>query len=218
MTLISRIFSLVGLVAGSFAFTVAHADTIRISEAEHGSQVTLNVGDTLLVTLNANLSTGYSWNIAQNNGSLLRPSGKPSYQQADSGLMGASGTQTFKFKAVGSGGEGLVMLYQKNSLKGVQAADTFQILVVINRPNQGKTVTVTDQNNNGHVVLNQGDTLIVQTGSKASAIGFVSDGSFAKSAVRSPGGTTSRSCSRAGSKGRSIGSTCSPPRTLPAGS
>lgn len=162
MTLITRILASTMMAATLFA-TAAHADTVVVNDFDHRSQVTLQPGDILVVNLRANLSTGYSWNIAQNNKSLLRPMGKPSYQVDDPGMMGGGGTQTFRFRATGSGGEGLVMLYQKPSLGGgVPAADTFRLLVVIDRPNRNETVVVTEGNDHGQVNLNIGDTLVVR--------------------------------------------------------
>ncbi|MBX7132959.1 MAG: protease inhibitor I42 family protein [Fimbriimonadaceae bacterium] len=151
------------LAVGVLISGQAQADTITIDEGDHRQQVTLDLGDTLVVNLNSNASTGYSWNIAQNNTSLLRPLGRPTYQNSDSGLMGAGGTQTFRFRAVGAGGEGLRFLYQRPNSGGIQAADTFQVLVVINRPNnRGKNVTVSDIDNHTQVSLNLGDTLTVR--------------------------------------------------------
>lgn len=156
--LLLGITAFVALMTGA-----AKADTVQVYDGDNGQQITLRPGDTLVVNLKANLSTGYSWNIAQNNNSLLRPLGRPTYQQSDSGMMGAPGTQVFRFRAVGSGGEGLTMLYQKASLGGgVRAADTFRLLVVIDRPKSNETVYVTDANNHGNVTLNPGDTLVVQ--------------------------------------------------------
>lgn len=160
---LSQIFLGLAFAAGLLLTPQVRADVVTIDEGDHRQQVTLDPGDTLVVNLNANLSTGYSWNIAQNNTSLLRPMGRPSYQQGGSGMPGSGGTQTFRFRAVGSGGEGLRFLYQRPNTGGIQAADTFQVLVVINRPNnRGKNVTVSDIDNHTQVTLNQGDTLTVR--------------------------------------------------------
>lgn len=139
----------------------ARAAIVTVDESNAGSQVTLKLNDTLVVSLRSNASTGYSWNVAQNNPSLLRPMGS-SYQNTPGGPPGAPGRQMFRFRAVGSGGEGLILLYQKSGMGGVQAAETYQILVVVDRPNRNETVTVTDENNHGRIELNPGDTLVVR--------------------------------------------------------
>lgn len=152
----------VGLIAAS----PSRAAIVTVNEFNGGGQVTLKLGDTLVVNLRSNASTGYSWTVAQNNPSLLRPMGS-SYQPIIGGPPGAQGTQTFRFRAVGSGGEGLILLYQKRGMGGVQAAETFQMLVVVDRPNRNETVTVTDINNHGRVELNPGDTLVVRLSANA---------------------------------------------------
>lgn len=148
------------------AASQAGAAIVTVNEGNAGGQVTLKLNDTLVVNLRSNASTGYSWSVAQNNPSLLRPMGS-SYQPLIGGPPGAQGTQTFRFRAVGSGGEGLILLYQKRGMGGVQAAETFQMLVVIDRPNRNETVTVTDINNHGRVELNPGDTLVVRLDANA---------------------------------------------------
>lgn len=71
--------------------------------------------------------------MAQKDASLLKPL-DDKYVRPDSKQMGAPGNQVFRFKAVGSGGTELILLYQNPSLSGVRAAKKYRVIVTINRP------------------------------------------------------------------------------------
>lgn len=149
------------------------ANTVYANDGMNGETVTLNPGDTLIVSLLSNVSTGYAWSVAQNNPQLLQPQGSPVYQPSTSGLLGAQGSQVFTFQAVGSGGEGLRLLYQNPSLRGVQAANQYFLMVVINRgpppqpppdppnPPSPRTIYLSEFNNNGTTPAELGDTIIL---------------------------------------------------------
>lgn len=130
-----------------------------VTNADNNSQVTLELGDTLVVRLRSNPSTGYRWSVAQNNPSILAPFGRPTTEGG--GLPGAPGFQVFRFRAVGAGGEALILLYQ-GPQRGVRATDTFRLLVVVQRGGDDKVVEVTDADNHGRVMLRTGDILEVQ--------------------------------------------------------
>jgi len=99
-----------------------------LTEADNGKQITLRAGDTLTVTLESNPTTGYSWQVMDLDQTVLVQDGQPEYKQAPSseGLVGAGGTETFHFKAVGPGEGSLSMGYMR-SWESVQPAETFEI-------------------------------------------------------------------------------------------
>lgn len=105
--------------------------TVTVTDTDNNGEFNLNPGDTLVVRLSSNHTTGYSWQVAQNDASLLRPLGNR-YVRSRTKLMGAPGFQVFRFKAVGSGGTQLILFYQAQT-RGVQAAKKFQILATIKR-------------------------------------------------------------------------------------
>ena len=144
----------------------AFADQTVIDDEDNGTTITINPGDTVVLRLLSNPSTGYGWTVGMNNSSLLQQIGKPKNIPSDTGMAGAGGMTEFKFRAVGSGGDSLALLYQRPWEKGVQAAKTFRVFVVINRGGGGGgggiTMTVYDHDNDGRADLNVGDTLVVK--------------------------------------------------------
>lgn len=124
--------------------------TIIVTEENDGGEINLPHSGTLVVRLASNPSTGYTWRMAQNESSLLKPVGDE-YVPSRGKLLGAPGVQVFRFKAVAAGGTELILLYQSSTLKGVAAAKQFWVLVTIDRPGessrkkQAGNTTITSQ-------------------------------------------------------------------------
>jgi inhibitor of cysteine peptidase len=116
---------------GSFANETAPENaTVLVTEEQNGTQVNLGRGDFLLVRLESNPSTGYSWSIRDNDSSVLRPLGDPEFQ-ASSNELGAGGTETFSFEAVAEGASVLVLIYDRPFEEDVEPLKTFRLRVVV---------------------------------------------------------------------------------------
>lgn len=147
----------------------AQGRIITVTDRDNNETVALNVGDKLVLRLASNPSTGYSWKVGEINQQLLRFTGSPKFEASTSGLLGAPGTEVFEFEARAPGGEALGLVYQNPTLRGTQAAHTFRLRVVIDDPAKpGKTVVLTDADNNESVAVAEGDTVIVRLASTPS--------------------------------------------------
>jgi inhibitor of cysteine peptidase len=100
-----------------------------LEQPDSGSDIFLAQGDQLLVRLPANPSTGYSWVLAGNAPSVLRPVGEPKYEGPAKAMPGAGGTQTFEFRVVGGGGAFLDFVYRRPSEKDAPAARRWGVFV-----------------------------------------------------------------------------------------
>jgi inhibitor of cysteine peptidase len=140
---------------------------VTVGDNDNNTQVKLNVGDRLVVTLTSNLTTGYLWSVASNNESLLKLIGQNN-QSSHTGAIGAPGAQVFRFRAAAAGGEAVSFVYRRPFEKGVEPARKYRVMVTINGQSQSNIVTVTDDDNNGNVALNPGDTLVVRLASNGS--------------------------------------------------
>lgn len=79
--------------------------------------VTLSVGDTLVVTLPSNPSTGYRWALdSAPSPVLLEPHGEATYvpDPARTPRPGAGGTETFRYVAGAVGGTRAVLVYRRS--------------------------------------------------------------------------------------------------------
>jgi predicted secreted protein len=102
---------------------------ILLEAPDSGSDIFLAQGEILQVKLPSTPSTGFSWTIASNSSSVLRPAGEPKYDPPGKGAAGAAGTQTFEFRVVGGGGAFLELVYRRPSEKDVAPARRWGVFV-----------------------------------------------------------------------------------------
>ncbi len=103
-----------------------------LTDADNGKQITVKSGDLVTLTLVSNPTTGYSWQVMEIDSAILVQDGEPEYKQSSGseGLVGAGGTETFRFKAVGSGKTTLNLGYMR-PWESVQPTETFKVQVVV---------------------------------------------------------------------------------------
>ena len=75
--------------------------TVELDDADSLSEVSLDVGDQLDVSLEANPTTGYSWELGPLPDGLELVSSE--FEEPGGSLVGAPGTQLFVFDVVGAG-------------------------------------------------------------------------------------------------------------------
>lgn len=105
-----------------------------LTKSANGSKQTLRVGDVLNLVLDSNPSTGYSWQVTQNDEKVLLQLGEPQFSLGNQTPMpGAGGTETFQFKAVGKGQTTLTLVYVRPWEKTVTPTpqNTFSVQVTV---------------------------------------------------------------------------------------
>jgi predicted secreted protein len=128
------LFITVLLVVSFFAAGCAPAGETTVTLNDDGKRIELSQGQALAVRLDANITTGYSWEITQATGPALQQQGEPQYQQDDAGQtprVGAGGTQIFRFKAAAAGQTTLQLSYRRPWEKDVTPIKTFTLQVVV---------------------------------------------------------------------------------------
>jgi len=139
-----RLFS-IGLIllgvalGGLLGFTsVASAQTpspqpqdqeIVVTALDDGGKVYLTAGQTLVVRLRANPSTGYGWHVAEPTGEEILRQTQEGEFQADSALLGVAATQVLRFEGVREGQTTLRLEYRRPWEPGEKPARTFQLEV-----------------------------------------------------------------------------------------
>lgn len=102
---------------------------LLLETPDSGSDIFLAQGEVLQVRLPSTPSTGFSWAIASNSPSVLRPNGEPKYEPPAKGAAGAAGTQTFEFRVVGGGGAFLELVYRRPFEKDAAPARRWGVFV-----------------------------------------------------------------------------------------
>jgi len=103
---------------------------LALEADDNGNEITLNKGQTLTIKLEANPTTGYTWEVVESEGAILRQVGETEYE-AESDLIGAGGVQTLRFEAVEAGEIELRLVYHRPWETDVEPLETFSVQVTV---------------------------------------------------------------------------------------
>jgi inhibitor of cysteine peptidase len=101
---------------------------IRLRESHNGLLIELKNGQTLVVSLEANPTTGHRWEAVGLDDQVLRSLGDPDFRPY-SEQVGASGLQVMRFEAVGTGQATLNIVYHRPWQTDVQPLKTYTLHV-----------------------------------------------------------------------------------------
>ena len=105
---------------------------VRVDESGEGAPIVLARGQTLVVVLQANLTTGYRWEAVQGFGPTLVALGTPDYSaRATPPVIGAPGDMTFRFRGDASGSTALEFAYRRPFEPNVAPAKTLRYNVTV---------------------------------------------------------------------------------------
>jgi inhibitor of cysteine peptidase len=103
---------------------------VKLTAADNGRRVELKKGQALVITLEANPTTGYTWEVAEIGERILRQVGETEFKP-ESKAVGAPGVQILRFKALKSGQTTLKLVYHRPWEKGVEPLQVFSIQVIV---------------------------------------------------------------------------------------
>ncbi len=126
---LTRLFALMVLTGIVLAGCTGNAPR-TLTEKDAGKIIELQQGDTLLVALEGNMTTGYTWLMQPANHPLLEQVGEPQVTPS-SQLIGAGGVIALRFKAVNSGQAALRLVYARPWETDVLPEKTFEVTVVV---------------------------------------------------------------------------------------
>ena len=89
------------------------ARNVDVSEQDQGRAVELAVGDTLTARLSGNPSTGFNWELASPSTPVLQQLGDRVQEPTSTGVVGASETIVFRFRAAAAGETRLALVYRR---------------------------------------------------------------------------------------------------------
>lgn len=89
---------------------------VEVGEAENEGGVVLAEGQEMAVSLPSNPSTGYGWQVAEGDESILQQIGEVEFHppgEGDEAPLGKGGVERLRFKAVGPGQACLKLAYRR---------------------------------------------------------------------------------------------------------
>lgn len=103
---------------------------MKIDDTDNGSQVVLEVGQTLVLSLDSNPTTGYQWQIVELDEAILEQIDYD-YEADQPALAGSGGKEVWRFQARSSGSTTLSLGYRRSWEEGVEPIQTFSMEVVV---------------------------------------------------------------------------------------
>src|SRR5262249_9480405 len=105
---------------------------VRVGETGVGAPIVLQRGQTLVVSLEANITTGYRWETVDGFAPTLVSLGTPDYTARTTPPdIGAPGDQTFRFRGDAPGTTTLELAYRRPFEPGVAPAKTVRYDVTV---------------------------------------------------------------------------------------
>jgi len=107
---------------------------VKVVASATGSLVELRKGQTLVFTLESNPTTGYQWEVIENDESVLQQKGEAEFKSSDTSnppASGKGGTETFRFYAQNTGNGTLKLVYHRSWEKEVEPLKTFTLQVKV---------------------------------------------------------------------------------------
>lgn len=121
------------LLAEHFFEVCPSAETVDVNEANNSGQIELNLGKLIVVQLESNPSTGYRWELLENDESILKQFGQAEFKSSETlepPIVGAGGWDIFRFKAVSAGQMTLKLVYHR-FWEDVEPLKTFSIQIAV---------------------------------------------------------------------------------------
>ena len=106
--------------------------SVSVDASYDGKEVELGVSDSLVVTLESNRTTGFSWELAKISDETVLKQIHQKYEGPGAGApLGAGGQEVWTFKALKKGTSSISMEYSRPWEGGEKAAETFDLTVVV---------------------------------------------------------------------------------------
>ncbi len=106
-------------------------EAIQLTEAQSGQTISATIGQTIKFTLEANLSTGYSWFVRCTPAGLLEFAGHSLYVPDKPIVPGSGGVMTYEYVAVRAGRVTVQYQYRRSWETEVPPAKSVTYVVVV---------------------------------------------------------------------------------------
>jgi inhibitor of cysteine peptidase len=105
-------------------------EPLVLDQANSGGTFELRPGETVDISLGANLTTGYNWQVVPFQATVLAQTGEPVVEENE-GLLGAPTTVTFRFTAVAPGEQVVQLNYVRPWEESAVPEDIFMVTIIV---------------------------------------------------------------------------------------
>jgi inhibitor of cysteine peptidase len=126
--------SLLALVACLLAGCASNHPMKILTALDSGHEISVKVGEVLMVELPSNPTTGYSWANRSAAESVVEQVGTTEYMRnSPDGLVGVGGMEIWRFRATKPGRQNLLLGYVRPWEKNVAPVKTVSFILVVGR-------------------------------------------------------------------------------------
>lgn len=97
---------------------------------DEGRKLTMRPGQSFLVVLDGNPTTGYAWELKSLDESVVKLEGMPEYSLGGA-QVGSGGAYVFRFSTVSAGETELVLIYHRPWEEDAEPLETFRLMIVV---------------------------------------------------------------------------------------
>ena len=103
------------------------------TESNNGDNLNLKINDVITIKLESNATTGYKWNLSEENNSGIIAIVSSDYTEKENkdNLVGSGGFETLTFKAVSRGSATIILTYNRPWEKDVQPEKIFKLNTLV---------------------------------------------------------------------------------------
>lgn len=125
--------AVVGLLSSCASSRQVAPETVHLDEADSGRTIDLRKGQVLILTLRANVTTGYAWKVTRLDERVLCPLGEAEYRPDPHPprRVGVGGRMIYRFRASDEGSTHLELVYRRPWMEHADPARTFSLTVVV---------------------------------------------------------------------------------------
>ena len=125
---------LIAVIVGVTVASAGGGDVTNVDASYAGQEVEVAVGESLVLALESNQTTGFQWALVENSDqTALQHAGHKyvPYENTDPPLPGVGGKELWTFKALKKGTSTISMEYSQLWEGGEKAAETFVLTVLV---------------------------------------------------------------------------------------
>jgi inhibitor of cysteine peptidase len=110
---------------------VSPPEQLPIAASDNGTKVNAFVGQELVITLDGNPSTGYTWETKDMDPTMFSQDGETQFTSSNPDVVGSGGTQTLTIRILKTGNASLTLIYHRPWETDVAPVDTFSFELLV---------------------------------------------------------------------------------------
>ncbi len=126
----SQLLRIVLLIA-PVAFAASCTKPVYLTATDNTRTIALAKGQRVTISLEANPTTGYHWELAECDSAILAPQGEPTYTASRTPSIGSGGQASWRFRAMAEGKTELRLVYRRSWEDKAEPEQTFTATVVV---------------------------------------------------------------------------------------